>query len=63
MLLGFFYVFGIYSKYFVIIVFFYDICYVSILMFIFSIEYFILFYYINICIVCINKLLRIIGIF
>lgn len=54
MLLGFFYVFGIYSKYFVIIVFFYDICYVSILMFIFSIEYFILFYYINI--LCINKL-------
>lgn len=61
MLLGFFYVFGIYSKYFVIIVFFYDICYVSILMFIFSIEYFIVFYYINI--LCINKLLRIIGIF
>lgn len=60
MLLGFFYVFGIYSKYFVI-VFFYDICYVSILMFIISIEYFILFYYINI--LCINKLLRIIGIF
>lgn len=60
MLLGFLYVFGIYSKYFAIIVPLYDICYVSAPMFIFSIEHSILFHHINTP--CINKSLRTTGI-
>lgn len=60
MLLGFLYVFGMYSKYFAIIVPLYDICYVSTPMFIFSIKHPILFHHVNTP--CINKSLRTTGI-